>query len=50
MKVRSHEEAMTETPYLDVDDAAWLQSLRSWLSPQEWELMMIHNPKELYDW
>lgn len=50
MKVRSHEEAMAETPYLEVDDLAWLRSLRSWVSDEEWELMVLRNPRELYDW
>ena len=49
MKVRSHEEAMEETPYLIVDDLAWLKSLRSWLSEEEWNLMMVQNPKDLFD-
>lgn len=50
MRVRSHEEAMKETPYLEIDDLAWLRSLRSWLSEEEWELIVLQNPKELYDW
>lgn len=48
MKVRSHEEAMKETPFLEVDDEAWLWSLREWLSDDEWDLVMIHNPKRLF--
>ena len=48
MKVRSHQEAMQETPYLIVDDSAWLKSLRSWLSDTEWHLMMVQNPQELF--
>ncbi|KAJ3959507.1 hypothetical protein N0V92_003893 [Colletotrichum tropicale] len=40
MKVRTHEAAMKETPYLEVDDAAWLRSLKSWLSDEEWDLLM----------
>ena len=50
MKVRSEEEAMQEIPYLVVDDLAWLKSLRSWLSQEEWHLIMVQNPKDLYDW
>lgn len=50
MSVRSQEEAMREMPYLDVDDLAWLRSLKSWLSEEEWELMVLRNPRELYDW
>ena len=50
MKVRTREEAMRETEYLVVDDLAWLKSLRSWLSVEEWHLMMVSNPKALYGW
>lgn len=50
MKVRSYQEAMAEVPLLKVDDLAWLRSLRSWLSDEEWEFMMLTNPRELYDW
>ncbi|KAI9925265.1 hypothetical protein ASPWEDRAFT_187669 [Aspergillus wentii DTO 134E9] len=50
MKVRTHEEAIRETPYLKVDDLAWLRSLRSWLSDEEWNLLMVENPRDLYDW
>lgn len=50
MKVRTHEEAMKESPYLKIDDGAWIKTLRSWMSDEEWELMMIENPTELYDW
>jgi predicted TIM-barrel fold metal-dependent hydrolase len=48
MKVRSHEEAMKETPFLEVDDEAWLWSLREWLSVEEWDMVMVHNPKRLF--
>ncbi|KAJ0291479.1 hypothetical protein CBS470a_003476 [Colletotrichum nupharicola] len=48
MKVRTHEAAMKETPYLEVDDAAWLRSLKSWLSDEEWDLLMIRNPSDLF--
>ncbi|KAF5547601.1 amidohydrolase 2 [Fusarium phyllophilum] len=48
MKVRSHEEAMKETPFLEVDDEAWLWSLREWLSDQEWDMLMVDNPKRLF--
>ncbi|KAF5565863.1 hypothetical protein FNAPI_1411 [Fusarium napiforme] len=48
MKVRSHEEAMKETPFLEVDDEAWLWSLREWLSDQEWHMLMVDNPKRLF--
>ena len=49
MKVRTHEEAMKETPFLEVDDLAWLKSLRSWLSVREWHMLMVTNPQSLYD-
>lgn len=48
MKVRSHEEAMTETPFMEVDDEAWLWSLKSWLSDEEWDLLMVQNPARLF--
>ncbi|OAA57593.1 Amidohydrolase 2 [Niveomyces insectorum RCEF 264] len=48
MKVRSREEALKEQPFLDIDDAAWLQSLRSWLSDEEWNLLMVENPSKLF--
>ncbi|KAG5765387.1 hypothetical protein H9Q72_006518 [Fusarium xylarioides] len=48
MKVRSHEEAMKETPFLEVDDEAWLWSLREWLSDREWDMLMVDNPKRLF--
>ncbi|CAJ0548418.1 Ff.00g020310.m01.CDS01 [Fusarium sp. VM40] len=48
MKVRSYEEAMKETPFLEVDDEAWLWSLREWLSVEEWDMVMVHNPKRLF--
>jgi hypothetical protein len=50
MKVRTREEALKEAPYLEVDDMAWLRSLRSWLSDQEWKTLMVENPQRLYDW
>ncbi|CAI7592218.1 unnamed protein product [Penicillium pancosmium] len=50
MKVRKKYEAFKKTPYLEVDDMAWLRSLRSWLSDQEWKTLMVENPQRLYDW
>lgn len=50
MRVRTKDEALTETPYLEVDDVAWLKSLRSWLSDYEWKTLMVENPQRLYDW
>lgn len=40
---------MKETQYLVVDDLAWL-GLKLWLSAEEWHLIMVSNPKELYGW
>ncbi|TDZ10338.1 4-sulfomuconolactone hydrolase [Colletotrichum sidae] len=48
MEVRTREAALAETPYLDVDDAAWLRSLQSWLTDEEWELLMVQNPAVLF--
>ncbi|KAF5637918.1 mitochondrial dicarboxylate transporter [Fusarium sp. NRRL 52700] len=35
-------------PFLEVDDEAWLWSLREWLSEQEWHMLMVDNPKRLF--
>lgn len=48
MKVRSREEALVETPFLEIDDQGWLAKLRSWLSEREWRLLMAENPRRLY--
>lgn len=48
MKIRSQEEALREVPFLEVDDEAWLRSLKSWLTTEEWDLIMVKNPNELY--
>ncbi|KAF9876831.1 amidohydrolase 2 [Colletotrichum karsti] len=48
MKVRTKEAALKETPYLEVDDAAWLRSLKGWLSDEEWDLLMLQNPGNLF--
>jgi|SRR5690242_132164 len=48
MKVRSREEALRKTPFLQVDDEKWLNNLREWLSEDEWEMVMVHNPSRLY--
>jgi hypothetical protein len=48
MKVRTEQEALLETPFLRVDDLAWLRSLKSWLSDEEWDLIMVQNPSVLY--
>lgn len=50
MKVRVQEEAMVEVPNLEIDDVAWLKSLKHWLSDENWDLMMRVNPNELYNW
>lgn len=49
MKVRTREDALKETPYLEVDDGAWLTSLRRWLSDEEWQLLMVDNPRSLFE-
>ncbi|KAH6880542.1 hypothetical protein B0T10DRAFT_581929 [Thelonectria olida] len=48
MKVRTREEALAETPNMEVDDETWLQSLRLWLSDEEWDLLMVQNPSRLF--
>ncbi|GME26188.1 uncharacterized protein LTHEOB_3320 [Neofusicoccum parvum] len=50
MKVRTKEEALAETSFLDVDDRQWLLSLRGWLTDEEWQLLMVKNPEELFWW
>ncbi|GLA26537.1 hypothetical protein AnigIFM63326_003700 [Aspergillus niger] len=47
MKVRTREEALRETPYLVIDDAEWLKSLRSWVTAEEWQAIMVSNPTRL---
>lgn len=49
MKVRSRAEALMETAFQKIDDRAWLTSLRSWLADEQWRLLMVENPRELYD-
>jgi predicted TIM-barrel fold metal-dependent hydrolase len=48
MKVRSRDEALQYTPFLQVDDEKWLRTLKSWLSEDEWDIIMIRNPSRLY--
>lgn len=48
MKVRGPEEALKETPHLQVDDEAWLRSLKLWLTDEEWDLLMVQNPRQLF--
>ncbi|KAL4864275.1 hypothetical protein BDV12DRAFT_205797 [Aspergillus spectabilis] len=48
MKVRLPEEALKETPYHEVDDLAWLRSLRSLVSNEKWYALMVENPTALY--
>ncbi|PNP37657.1 hypothetical protein TGAMA5MH_10425 [Trichoderma gamsii] len=48
MRVRSREEALQETPYLKIDDRAWLRQLKSWLKEEQWHLIMVKNPQRLY--
>jgi predicted TIM-barrel fold metal-dependent hydrolase len=39
----------TIQPYLQVDNLVWLSTLKGWLSEEEFHLMMVTNPKELFD-
>ncbi len=48
MRVRDCKDALKETPFLEVDDEHWLKQLRSWLSTEEWDLVMVRNPRRLY--
>jgi predicted TIM-barrel fold metal-dependent hydrolase len=48
MKVRSREEALKDTPFLEIDDEGWLRTLKRWLSDHEWDLIMVQNPSRLY--
>lgn len=48
MQVRSKEDALRETPYLQVDDRRWLESLKGWLSEDEWRGVMVENPRSLF--
>lgn len=49
MKVRNREEALEDTPFLEVDDERWLRTLKSWLSEEEWDMIMVQNPRRLHD-
>lgn len=40
-KVRIIEEAIEETSFPEIDDAAWLRSLNSWLGDEEWDLLLM---------
>jgi predicted TIM-barrel fold metal-dependent hydrolase len=31
--------------HLDFDDEAWVCKLKSWLSKEEWQKLMVHNPR-----
>lgn len=44
-KSRGKEEA-----FLEIDDRAWVESLSTWLSEEEWRLMWVENPAVLYDY
>ena len=39
---------MKETPFQEIDDRVWLTSLRKWLTDEQWNLLMVKNPEELY--
>jgi len=46
-KGKSQEE---KEPFLKIDDEAWIKSLSTWLSPDEWQAMWVDNPRTLYDY
>lgn len=48
MKIRSREEALIETPFLEVEDGKWLRNLQKWLSDKDWNCLMTENAKVLY--
>lgn len=50
MKLRTKEEALRETPFLEVDDRQWLLSLRTWLTDEEWRLLTAENAEKLFWW
>ncbi|OCF31071.1 amidohydrolase 2 [Kwoniella heveanensis BCC8398] len=31
--------------FVEFDDMAWLKTLKSWLTSEEWEKFMVHNPR-----
>ncbi|KAH9985276.1 hypothetical protein F4779DRAFT_318477 [Xylariaceae sp. FL0662B] len=37
-------------PFLKVDNEAWIRSLSTWLSEDEWQAMWVDNPRTLYDY
>jgi predicted TIM-barrel fold metal-dependent hydrolase len=36
-------------PFRDIDDVAILQSLRSWVSAEVWEKMMVGTPEKIFE-
>ena len=48
MRIRSDIEALEETQFMEVNDYLWLRNLKSWLSDEEWDMIMIQNPLRLY--
>lgn len=48
MVVRSREQALSETPFLKIDDLMWLKTLKSWLTEEQWDKVMVRNPSSLY--
>ncbi|TDZ13494.1 2-pyrone-4,6-dicarbaxylate hydrolase [Colletotrichum spinosum] len=45
--VRSRDE---QEPFLEIDNAAWIRSLSTWLSEEEWRDLWVSNPSTLYDY
>ncbi|KAK4494528.1 hypothetical protein PRZ48_013884 [Zasmidium cellare] len=44
----SHDDGQKEASFLHIDDAAWLQSLKAWLSDEEWDLVMRKNLERVF--
>ncbi|KAF9876789.1 tim barrel metal-dependent [Colletotrichum karsti] len=38
-----------QEPFLKIDDRAWIRSLSTWFSGEEWQDLWVNNPSTLYD-
>ncbi|ORY81811.1 hypothetical protein BCR35DRAFT_321341 [Leucosporidium creatinivorum] len=39
----------TET-FVDFDDRAWVERLKGWLTEQQWQLLLVENPRRLFEY
>lgn len=36
--------------FVDFDDRAWVQKLKGWLTEDQWHLLMVENPRRLFEY